>query len=390
MNTGQTVFAQLLDLIPTYEFRKCVHRYHGNRGVKHFTCWDQFLCMLYAQLTGRESLRSLEVCLHSVRTHLYHCGIRSPMSRSNLAHANEQRDWRIYADFAQVLIQQAVRLYGEREYLPGLQQAVYAFDSTTIELCRALFPWARFGRQAAGVKLHTLLDLRTDLPTFACITPRRIHDVQLLDRLPWQPGAIYVLDRGYLDFARLYRIHRAAAFFIIRARRDLRYYRHDSVKVNKATGLRADQTVSLVSYYPRHTYLEPLRRISFRDPVTGNGLVFLTNHTTLPALTITELYRGRWRVELFFKWIKSHLRIKAFYGTSANAVQTQLWIAICAYVLVAIARHVLQVNRSHYTILHILEVTLTEKRPLYQVLTESADLMPPRGTANQKNLFEIF
>lgn len=390
MNTGQTVFAQLLDLVPTYEFRKCVQRYQGNRGVKHFTCWDQFLCMLYAQLTGRESLRSLEVCLQSVRAHLYHCGIRAPMSRSNLAYANEQRDWRIYADFAQVLIQQAVRLYGEHEYLPGLQQAAYAFDSTTIELCRSLFPWARFGTRAAGVKLHTLLDLRTDLPTFACITPRRIHDVQLLDRIPWQPGAIYVLDRGYLDCARLFRIHRASAFFIIRARRDLHYHRHRSAEVVKSTGLRADQTVSLVSYYPLRAYPEPLRRISFHDPATGHQLVFLTNHTTLPALTITDLYRHRWRVELFFKWIKSHLRIKAFYGTSANAVQTQLWIAICAYVLVAIARRVLNVPRSHYAILHILEVTLTEKRPLYQVLTETPPLLSPGGIANQKNLFEIF
>lgn len=390
MNTGQTVFAQLLDLVPTYEFRKCVQRYHGNRGVKHFTCWDQFLCMLYAQLTGRESLRSIEVCLQSVQPHLYHCGIRSPMSRSNLAYANEKRDWRIYADFAQILIQQARRLYGEATYLPGLQQAVYAFDSSTIELCRSLFPWARFGSREAGVKLHTLLNLRTDLPTFACITPRRIHDVQLLDQLPWQPGAIYVLDRGYLDFARLYRIHRESAFYIIRARRNLHCRRHRSAPVDRATGLCADQSVSLARYYPRQAYPEMLRRISFRDPDTGKRLVFLTNNMTLPALTITQLYRGRWRVELFFKWIKSHLRIKAFYGTSENAVKTQIWIAISAYVLVAIARHMLRVDRSHYTILHILEVTLTEKRLLHQVLTETTCAGEIGDPAKQKNLFEIF
>jgi len=237
MNSGSTIFSQLMEFVPKYEFRKCVQRYQGNRGVKHFSCWDQFLCLLYAQLTGRESLRSLEVCLQSVQSHLYHCGIRSPMSRSNLAYANEKRDWRIYADFAQVLIQQARRLYGESEYLPGLQQAVYAFDSSTIELCRSLFPWARFGTTAAGVKLHTLLDLRTDLPTFICITPRRIHDVQLLDRIPWQPGALYVLDRGYLDFARLFRIQRESAFFLIRARRGLRCRRHRSTPVDRSTGL---------------------------------------------------------------------------------------------------------------------------------------------------------
>ena len=387
MNTGQTVFAQLLDLVPTYEFRKCVQRYQGNRSVKHFTCWDQYLCMLYAQLTGRESLRSIEECLQGVQAHLYHWGIRSPMSRSNLAYANEKRDWRIFADFAHVLIRQASQLYGESTYLEGLQQAAFAFDSTTIELCLSLYPWARFGSQGAGIKLHTLLNLRTDLPAFARVTPRFIHDVRLLDQIPWYPGAIYVFDRGYLDFTRLARIHRESAFFIIRARRDLRYRRHHSSPVNQATGLRADQLVSLVSYYPRHAYPDKLRRVSFRDPVSGKRLVFLTNNTTLPALTIAQLYRCRWRVELFFKWIKQHLRIKAFYGTSENAVKTQIWIALSAYVLVAIARRTCGLKRSLYSILLILEVTLTEKRPLHQVLRKIARQELPADAAKQKKLF---
>jgi hypothetical protein len=324
MNSGKTIFAQLMDLIPSYEFRCCVERYHGSYKIKSFSCWDQFLAMAFAQLTYRESLRDIEACLRAAPSKLYHMGIRSQISRNTLAHANEVRDWRIYADFAQVLIQEARSLYRKESFGIELDQTVYALDATTIDLCLSLFPWAQFRRHKSAVKLHTLLDLRGSIPTIVIVTGGQIHEVNILDQLFWEAGAIYLMDRAYLDFQRLYRLHLSGAFFVTRAKRRFDCQRLFSQPVDKRTGLRSDQIVSLNNPIPKRGYPERLRRVRYYDASNQKRLVFLTNNFLLPPLTIAQLYQCRWQVELFFRWIKQHLRIKAFYGTSKNAVTTQV------------------------------------------------------------------
>jgi len=370
MHIGQIVFAQLMELLPLYEFQKCVRRYQGNYRVKNFSCLDQFLCMAFAQLTYRESLRDIEVCLRAFSLQLYHMGIRGNVSRSTLADANENRDWHIYADFAQVLIGIARSLYIKDDFGVQLKQTAYAFDSTTIDLCLELFPWAKFRKAKGAVKLHTLLNLRGSIPEFIHITEGRVHDVNILDLLIIEPGSCYIMDRAYLDFKRLYVIHQHSAFFVTRAKHNLAAQRRYSRPVDKSTGLRADQTIFLTGINASKDYLEPLRRISYYDEDTGKHLVFLTNNFILPALTIASLYKARWRIELFFKWIKQHLRIKAFYGTSENAVKTQVWIAVCVYVLVAILKKRLHTNQSLYTILQVLSISQFEKEPLYDLLSQ--------------------
>ena len=370
MYTGRIVFAQLTDLLPLHEFHKCVQRYQGDYRVKNFSCLDQFLCMAFAQLTYRESLRDIEACLRTMPSRLYHMGIRGNVSRSTLADANETRDWRIYADFAQVLIGIARSLYLNDDFGVQLKETAYAFNSTTIDLCLKLFPWARFRKTKAAIKLHTLLNLRGSIPEFIHITEGRIPDVKILDLLIVEPGSFYVMDRGYLDFERLYTIHQSGAFFVTRAKRGLKIQRRYSRPVNKSTGLRSDQTIILTGINTAKDYPEPLRRISYYDAETDRHLVFLSDNSLLPALTIASLFKARWRVELFFKWIKQHLRIKAFYGTSENAVKTQVWIAVCVYVLVAILKKRLNTERSLYTILQILSLRQLEKEPLYDLLSQ--------------------
>ena len=369
MNIGRTVFAQLMEFFPSYEFRKCVERYNGSYKVKSFTCLDQFLCMAFAQLTYRESLRDIEACLRGAKPKLYHMGIRSKVSRSTIAHANETRDWRIYADFAQVLIKIARELYAEEDFGLELDQTVYAFDSTILDLCLSVFPWATFRKGKAGIKLHTLLDLQGNIPVIIRITPAKIHDVNILDELFFEAGAIYVFDRAYVDFARLYRIHQSRAFFLSRAKSNFVFKRLYSQPVDKSTGVRADQIIMATGFYSLKDYPEKLRRVRYFDMVTKKRLVFLTNNFDLPAITIAQLYKCRWQVELFFKWVKQHLRIKAFYGTTENAVKTQIWVAISIYVLVAIVKKRLKLDRSLYTILQILSVSLFEKTPIFQVLS---------------------
>lgn len=369
MNSGQTIFSQLMEFIPTYEFNQCVKRYNGNYKIKKFTCREQFLCMAFAQLTYRESLRDIQACLRAANKKLYHMGIRSKVSRNTLAHANQIRDWRIYADFAQVLICEARKLYANEDFGVQLEQTVYALDSTTIDLCLSLFPWALFRKRKAAVKLHTLIDLRGNIPTVIFITPGKVHDVNILDDLVTEAGAIYVMDRGYLDFERLYKIHQFLAFFVTRAKSNFDFKRIYSSRVDKATGVLCDQIVTLRGFYAKKSYPDKLRRIKYYDADKKKRLVFLTNNFLLPAVTIADIYRCRWQVELFFKWIKQHLRIKAFYGTSENAVKTQIWIAISVYVLVAIVRKRLNLNLSLYTILQILSVSLFEKTPILQALT---------------------
>lgn len=377
-----------MDFVPTYEFRKCVERYGGNYKVKSFSCWDQFLCMAFAQLTYRESLRDIEACMRVAQQKLYHMGIRGKVSRNTLANANQVRDWRIYADFAQVLIATARSLYANDRFGVELDDTVYALDSTTIDLCLSLFPWAKFRKKKGAVKLHTLLDLRGNIPTLVIITHGKIHDVNILDDLIVEPGAIYVMDRGYMDFARLHTIHQCSAFFVTRAKRNFARKRLYSHPVDKSTGLRCDQIVVLKNFYAKKAYPEKLRRIRYFDAEKNNRLEFLTNNFVLPALTIAELYRCRWQVELFFKWIKQHLRIKSFYGTSENALKTQIWIAISVYVLVAIVKKRLNVPRSLYTILQILSVTLFEKIPISQALSETDYKEPIDYNVNQLNLFD--
>ncbi len=372
MNTGRTVFAQLMDYIPRYQFQVCVDRCHGNHYVKGFPCWDQFLCMAFAQLTYRESLRDIETCLRSMPTKLYHMGFRGPVARSTLADANEHRDWRIYADFAQALIHIARGLYVHDPFGVELQHTVYALDSTTIDLCLTLFPWARFRKHKAAVKLHTLLDLRGSIPTFIRLTSGRVHDVNILDEILPEPGSFYVMDRGYIDFARLLILQRASAFYITRAKQNLQFQRRYSRPVDRSTGLRCDQTIQLTGLKTARDYPEALRRIRYFDAETERRLTFLSNNFSLPALSIALLYKSRWRVELFFKWIKQHLRIKAFYGTSENAVKTQVWIAVSVYVLVAILKKRLHLEQSLYTILQILSLSLFEKMPILQALTQPA------------------
>ena len=371
MNQGQTVFSQIIDFLPQKKFRQCVNRYNGNYRVRSFKCYDQLLCMAFAQLTYRESLRDIECCLRAMREKLYHMGIRGKVSRSTLADANEVRDWRIYGDFAQVLIHEARNLYAEDNFGLELNDTVYALDSSTIDLCLSLFPWARFRKTKAAIKLHTLLDLRGDIPTFIWITDGKVHDVNVLDHLVAEPGSIYVMDRAYLDFQRLYQMHQDLAIFVTRSKTNTGLRRLYSHKVDKATGVRYDQTVVPTGFYTQKDYPDKLRRIKYFDAEKGRTFIFLTNQFTLPALTIAELYRYRWRVEIFFKWIKQHLRIKKFFGTSENAVKTQIWIAISTYVLVAIMKKRMKIDLSLYTILQILSISIFEKKPIYQVLTES-------------------
>ena len=369
MNIGRTVFSQIMDFAPSFQFQQCVARYNGNFKVITFTCLDQFLCMAFAQLTYRESLRDIEACLRVAKPKLYHMGIRGNISRNTLAHANENRDWRIYADFAQVLIKIARELYANETFGLELKNTVYAFDSTTIDLCLSVFPWAKFRKAKAAVKLHTLLDLRGNIPVVISITSGKIGDVSALDDLIFEAGAIYIFDRGYIDFSRLYRIHQSLAFFVTRAKSNFVFKRLYSQPVDKSTGVRSDQIIMVTGFYALIDYPEKLRRIRYYDVDTKKRFVFLTNNFVLPSIVIANIYKCRWQVELFFKWIKQHLRIKAFYGTSENAVKTQIWIAISVYVLVAIVKKQLKLDRSLYTILQILSVTQFEKTPILQVLS---------------------
>ena len=388
MYAGHFVFSQVMAHLPMHTFRRCVQRYRGHHKVKAFTCLDQFLCLAFAQLTHRESLRDIETCLRAQHHKLYHLGFRSTVSRNTLANANQTRDWRIYADFAQALIHTARQLYLDEDFGIELQHTVYALDATTIDLCLSVFPWARFRTTKGAIKLHTLLDLKGSIPTFIHISDGKLHDVKVLDLLLPEPGALYIMDRGYLDFNRLYTLHQAAAFFIVRAKSNWRYRRLYSHPVDKTTGLKCDQTVVLTGFYAAKHYPDKLRRIKLTDPETGKNLVFLSNNFTLPAQTMTQLYRCRWQVELFFKWTKQHLRIKAFYGTSENAVKTQIWTAVSVYVLVAIIKKRLNIPLSLYTILQILSVSVFEKMPLDHILTNNDHNPNQPDDPNQLILFD--
>ena len=389
MNNGRTIFSQLIEYLPNKEFQKCVSRYRGDHYAKKFSCWDQFLSMAFAQLTYRDGLRDIESCLQSVGRKLYHMGFRSKIKRSTLADANELRDWRIYADFAQVLIAIARPLYADDPIGIELDQSLYALDSTTIDLCLSMFPWAKFRKHKAAVKMHTLIDLHGNIPTFIHITDGKVHDVNVLDEILPEAGAFYVMDRGYIDFERLFIFVMSSAFFVVRTKENVLLQRRYSRPVDKTTGLRSDHTVILTSLESAKVYPDALRRITFVDKQTNKRLKFLTNNFALPALTIAQIYKSRWQVELFFKWIKQHLRIKAFYGTSENAVKTQIWIAISVYVLVAIVRKRLRLESSLYQILQILSLTLFEKEPILQVIQASDEEPNTMRNPNQLILFEI-
>ena len=389
MNTGRTIFSQIMDYLPLHEFRKCVKRYRGHYKVQSFSCLDQFLCMAFAQLTYRESLRDIEACLRSMENRLYHMGIRGNVSRSTLADANDSRDWRIYADFAQVLIHQARKLYADEDFGVELDETVYALDSTTIDLCLSLFPWARFQKRKAGIKLHTALDLRGSIPIFIKITDARVYDLCILDELIPEAGSFYIMDRGFLDFTRLYTLNLFNAYFVIRSKSNIKFRRIYSLPVDKSKGLRCDQIVILTGLYTPEYYPEKLRRIRFTDSENNKKLTFLTNNFILPAYTIAQLYKCRWQIELFFKWIKQHLRIKSFYGRSVNAVKTQIWIAISVYVLVAIIKKQIDLKVSLYTFLQILSVTAFEKVSILQVLREFSDMKQPDDSCKQLELFKL-
>ncbi len=389
MYSGEVVFAQLMEFLPRQEFNRCVQRYRGNSRVRNFTCRDQFLAMAFAQLTYRESLRDIETCLRALQPKLYHAGFRSRVSRSTLADANEHRNWRIYADFAQALIARARQLYSGDSLGVDLTHAAYVLDSSTIDLCMSLFPWAHFRSRKSGIKLHTLLDLRGNIPCFLRITAAKTHDTAILDDIIPEPGSFYIFDRGYNDYGRLYRFTQALAFFVIRPKGNLNYRRRQSHAVDRSTGVCFDQTIVLANPLTKKKYLAPLRRIRYVDAETGKRLVFLTNHFTLPALIVAQLYKCRWQVELFFKWIKQHLRIKAFYGTSPNAVKTQVWIAIGIYVLVAILRKELGIDRSLYELLQILSVSLFEKMPIFEALTAPKQQTSHTPCSNQLQLFDL-
>ena len=389
MNLGQTVFSQLMEHLPHKEFQKCAARYSGDYNLKSFSCWNQFLAMAFAQLTYRESLRDIEACLRSLQSKLYHMGFRSKVSRSTLADANELRDWRIYADFAQVLIRIARPLYADDPLGVELDQNLYALDSTTIDLCLSLFPWARFRRHKAAVKMHTLLDLHGSIPTFIRITEGKTHDVNVLDEFIPEAGSFYVMDRAYIDFERLFRFTLCSAFFVVRSKENILLQRRYSHPVDRSSGVRSDQTVILTAIESAKVYPDALRRVTYFDLENERRLKFLTNNFSLPALTIANIYKSRWMVELFFKFIKQHLRIKSFYGTSENAVKTQIWIAVSTYVLVAIVRKRLQLEASFYQILQILSLTLFEKMPILRAL-EATDSQNELGAdANQLILFEF-
>lgn len=386
MHAGKMIFAQLMDFVPAYEFDKCVERHHGQHRVRNFSCWDQFLCMAFAQLTYRESLRDIEACLRTKGKQLYHLGIRGKVSRSTLARANDRRSWKIYQDLALVLIAQARELYSEEKFLRRLKSAVYALDSTTIDLCLSLFPWAKFRSTKGAVKMHTLLDVRTNIPSVIVISCGNLHDVNILDQLCFEAGAIYVMDRGYLDFARLFKISEASAFFVTRTKNNTQWKRLYSNPVDRSTGLIADQIIVLTGLTSAQQYPTKLRRIVYRDPETNKRLAFLTNNSILAASTIAAIYKSRWRIELFFKWIKQHLRIKAFFGTSENAVRAQIWIAVSIYVLVAIVKKRLKLPLKLYTILQILSVSTFEKTPIFQLFSDTDELENPLDSPNQLKL----
>jgi hypothetical protein len=388
VNHGKTVFSQVMDFLPKKIFRQCVDRYQGNYKVRYFSCFDQFLCMAFAQLTYRESLRDIECCLRAFQKKLYHMGIRGKVSKSTLADANENRDWRIYSDFAQVLIRHARQLYIDDDFGLQLQETVYALDATIIDLCLSVFPWARFRKCKGAIKLHTLLDLRGSIPSFVAITHGKVHEVNILDELIPEAGSIYIMDRAYLDFERLYILHQNSAYFIVREKSNACLRRIYSLPVDKSSGILCDQVVVPTGFYSQQHYPDKFRRIKYFDKEQKKKLTFLTNQFKLPAITIADLYRCRWQVELFFKWIKQHLRIKAFYGTSENAVKTQIWIAISVYVLVAIMKKRLKIDLSLYTILQILSVTLFEKIPISQAFSPDRYINKIDVNCNQLNLFQ--
>jgi hypothetical protein len=389
MNVGRTVFSQLLEFLPRYQFQMCVDRYHGDRYVKDFSCWDQFLSLAFAQLTYRESLRDIEACLRAQQPKLYHMGFRGNVFRNTLAHANEHRSWKIYANFAQILIATARQIYRHEPFGVELDETVYALDSTTIDLCLSLFPWGKFRRRKSAVKLHTLLDLRGNIPANVYVTGGQVHDVNILDQLLPEAGTFYLLDRGYVDFARLYRFTQACAFFITRARKGMQFHRRTSRAVESSDGLRCDQTIVLTGVRTALRYPDPLRRIHYYDAEKDLHLTFLTNNFLLPALTIAQLYRKRWQVELFFRWIKQNLRIKVFYGFSENAVKTQVWVAVSVYVLVAIIKKQLGLDLSLYKILQILSVTIFEKSPILEGFSSFSDEFPDAESRNQLSLFDF-
>lgn len=390
MNVGKTVLAQIMDFVSTYEFEKCVDKYNGNYNVKSFTCWEQFIVMCFAQLTYRESLRDIEVCLKSISNKLYHCGVKNKIAKSTLADANEKRDWRIYSDFAQKLIIEARGLYKEdNDFSLDIDEIAYALDSSTIDLCLSLFPWAKFRKRKGAVKMHTLLDLRGSIPSFIEITDGKLHDVNILDILPFEASAIYVMDRAYVDFARLYKMHLVQAFFVVREKQNFNFRRLYSKKVNTEKGFKCDQIIVLTGYYTAKKYPEKLRRIKYYDKELGKTLVFLTNIFTYSSEIIAQLYKERWKVELFFKWIKQHLRIKKFYGTSYNAVCTQIWIAVSVYLLVAIIKKRLNLKQELYTILQILSICLFEKVPLNQLFKNEDYRNSDNIDLNQLKLFDL-
>ena len=389
MNQGTTIFAQLLDYLPKEEFRQCVERYDGSYKVQRFSCWNQFLAMAFAQLTYRESLRDIEACLNAQPSKLYNMGFRNRVTRSTLSYANNTRDWRIYRDFGQALVRIAHELYRDEVFGAELSNTVYAFDSTTIDLCLSLFPWASFRRHKAAVKLHALLNLRGNIPSFLSISPGNVHDVNLLDELFLEPGSVYVLDKAYMDFARLYIFTQSFAYFVTRAKSNLRFHRVYSHAVDETSGTRCDQTIRLLGFYSAQQYPAQLRSIKYYDADTKRLFVFLTNNFLLPSYTIAQLYKCRWQIELFFKWIKQHLRIKAFYGTSENAVRTQIWIAVSVYVLVAILKKRLCLEHRPYTILQILSISLFEKVPIAQALTTFDPGIHDHYSDNQLNLFNL-
>ena len=390
MNTGRTILSQLFDFVSKYEFDKCVDKYQGNYRIKSFTCWEQFIVMAFAQLTNRESLRDIESCLEAISSKLYHSGVKSKVKKSTLADANEKRDWRIYAEFAQLLIQEARKLYkDDNNFSVDIDEIAYALDSSTIDLCLSLFPWATFRKRKGAVKMHTQLDLRGSIPTFIEITDGKIHDVNILDLLILEPGAFYIMDRAYLDFERLYHMHQCLTYFIVREKRNFNYRRVYSRKVNKAKGFKCDQIIRLTGFYTSKKYPGKLRRIKYYDKERDKNLVFITNNLKYDAEIIAKLYKERWRIELFFKWIKQHLRIKKFLGTTLNAVYTQIWIAVCTYLLIAIIKKRLNMKQELYTILQILSISIFEKVPINQLFGEDEYTNETTYDCNQLTLFDL-
>jgi len=389
MNQGQTIFAQIINYIPKHKFGFCIKKYRGSYKVQSFTCWEQFLVMAFAQLTYRESLRDIEICLRAMQNKLYHIGIRSKISRSTLAYTNQNRDWRIYADFAFILINEAKELYKDDKFFKELDETVYALDSTTIDLCLSLFPWAKFRKTKSAIKIHTLLNLQNNIPSFFSITDGSVHDVNILDELITEMGAIYVVDKGYIDFERLYKLNLNSAFFVTRAKSNFQFKRIYSHKVDKSLGLICDQSIHLTGFYSVKDYPEKLRRIKYYDSENNRKLIFITNNFRLPAITIANLFKQRWQIELFFKWIKQNLKIKSFYGNSANAVKTQVCIAISIYVLLAIIKKKLKIEHSLYTFLQLVSISIFEKMPIISMFSDSDFINEIDHDPNQLSLFNL-